>query len=75
MTGDSATFRKFRTRAPGPTWPGRVVLTLTLRAEDKAALRGGTCGLLLLSGDGRRGVGRHGDPGDPAGTEAGRTLD
>ena len=52
-----------------------MVLTLTLRAEHKAALRGGTRGLLLLSVEGRGAVGRHGDRGDPAGTEAGRTLD
>ena len=75
MTGDSATFGKLISRTTGPTWPVRVVLTLTLRAEHKVALRGGTRGLLLLPVDGRGGVGRHGNHGDPAGTVADRTLD
>ena len=75
MTGDSATFRKFIAGAPGPTRSVRMVRTFALRAEHEVALRGGTRGLLLLSVDGRGGVGRHGNHGDPAGTVADRTLD
>ena len=67
MTGDSATFRKFITRAPGPTRSVRMVRTFALRAEHEVALRGGTRGLLSRPAGCRR---ADWDGGDPAGTGA-----